>query len=129
MWLPMKTYPSVDEKTGLPFAFEVENSYVGPSEIARILSTIDGISDIRKRKLFGKWEEMHAWFKYKNKDFVVWEPHGDNSRYWIGPKSQEDRMDISSIHGAFERYRVPVIREIVGDLLTLRIFKRIFGKT
>jgi hypothetical protein len=124
----MKTHPCVDQKAGFPFAFEVENSYLGPSEIARILSPVDGVSEIRTRKLFSKWEEVHAWFRYKNKDFVVWEPHGDNSRYWIGPKSQEDRVDISAIQREFERYRVPLIRKLVGDALTLRILKRIFGR-
>ena len=49
----MKTYPLIDEKKGdRPFAFEIENAYVGTGTIARLLAEVDGVTDVRARKLF-----------------------------------------------------------------------------
>lgn len=122
----MKTYPSVDEGTGLTFAFEIDNIYVSNSVVASILSTVDGVHEIRTRRLFSKWEEIHVWFKYMDRDYIVWEPYGDNSRYWIGPKDKkEPLMDIKNILAAFERYSPPLPIKLLGDILSLN-FKSLF---
>lgn len=121
----MKTYPLIDEKKGdRPFAFEIENAYVGTGTIARLLAEVDGVTDVRARKLFRGSSEIHVEFKYLNHDYIVWEPYGDNSRYWIGPKNPEESAgDIGNVENAFKRYRPPFYREVIGDILTLRLFK------
>ena len=130
----MKTFPSLNESTGHVFAFEIERIYLCNSTIGRILSEIPGVSDIKVRRLFSEWREIHVWFKYGLIDFVVWEPYGDNSRLWIGPEDGvDDRVDIERVRIAFEKYQPPMFVGIVGDILSLRIpspvmrvLKRIF---
>jgi hypothetical protein len=123
----MKTYPSVDESSGQTVAFEIENIYINISNVARIIANIDGVTEVRVRKPFTKWEEIHIWFKYLNHECVVWEPFGDNSRYWIGSKNpKETTTDMNKIENAFKQYDPPFIRELLGDILSLRIFSRLF---
>jgi hypothetical protein len=126
----METYPIVDvRRSPRPFAFEVENAYVGPGTIARLLVGIDGVTDVRTRKLFGASDDIRVEFKYLNLDYVVWEPYGDSSRYWIGPKnSSEGSVDIVDLEAAFKRYKPPWYRVALGDLLSLRFFKRFVGR-
>jgi hypothetical protein len=50
-------------------------------------------------------------FRYNGDDWVVHEPWGDNSRYWIGPKNAENHcIDVTPIHEAFIGYHAPVMR-------------------
>ncbi len=123
----MQTYPIMD-KQGYPFAFEIENAYVGTRAISRLLESLNGVSAVRARTLFGKWEDVHIWFQYKDRDYVVLEPYGDSSRYWIGPKeASEKALDVGDIENVFKQYCPPLHRQILGDVLTLRLFKRLIG--
>jgi len=123
----VKTYPDVDERSCRQFAFEIENSYVGLKSIANVLSGVDGVTNVETRAPFARgWGENRVRFKYHGRDFVVWEPHGDSSRYWIGPPREDDRVDISGIDSAFQAYEPPLVARVIGDVLTLRVFKRIF---
>ena len=63
----MKTYP-VKDSDGHAFAFEIENAYIGPRKIAALLSEVDGVTDIRKRKLFREPSDSHVEFKYADTD-------------------------------------------------------------
>lgn len=124
----MKTYPSIDKKTGHTFAFEIEHIYVSNSMIARILSRTSGVTDVRVRRLFTQWREIHIWFKYRGREFVVWEPYGDNSRYWVGPENEnETSMCIEEIKISFEKYHPSIPVKIIGDLLSLNL-RNIFNR-
>lgn len=127
--ITMQTYPTMDKHGLHPLAFEIENVYVGPRAIGRILEQVNGVSGVRVRRAFSKWEDVHVWFKYMDRDYVVVEPFGDNSRYWIGPKeAPENAPDVGAVENAFKDYRPPLHREIFGDVLTLRLFKRLIGR-
>ncbi|MDP1696695.1 MAG: hypothetical protein Q8L45_02745 [Xanthomonadaceae bacterium] len=118
----MKTYPSIDEKTGSVFAFEIEHVYLSNAAVARILSKISDVSDVRVRTLFSKWQGIHIWFNHQGSDFVVFEPYGDSSRYWIGPKDSIDvSVDLGRVMAAFENYHPPLLVEVIGDVLSLKI--------
>jgi hypothetical protein len=121
----METYPIFkEEKDNRPYAFEVENAYVRPVTIARLLKAIDGVSNVRARGIFHGSSEIHIEFRYLDQDYMVWEPYGDNSRYWIGPKDAvEDMKDISQIESVFKKYQLPFWRQILGDILSLKLFK------
>ena len=127
----METFPIVDERRGQQaFAFEIDNAYISPSAIARLLAQVDGVTDIQVRTLFGKSRDVHVEFKYLNRGYVVWEPYGDNSRYWIGPKTPEkERGDIGNIQSVFQRYRPPLHMAVIGDILSLRWLKRLIGRS
>ena len=126
----MKTYPLINKKKGDgPFAFEIENAYVGRGTIARLLAEVEGVTDVYLRGRFGSSDDIRVEFKYLNRDYVVLEPYGDNSRYWIGPKdSTASADDIDNVENAFKHHRPPFHREIIGDILTLRLFKRLMGR-
>lgn len=124
----MRTYPIVDKESTFPFAFEIENAYIWPRGVAEVLREVDGVSNVRVRRAFSQWDDIHVWFDYMNREFIVFEPYGDSSRYLIGPREAELKdIDVRSIEAAFRRYRPPFLRQLVGDVLTFRLFKRMFG--
>lgn len=108
------------------FAFEIENAYIRPQKIAKLLESIAGVSDIHQGKKFNLPADVRVEFKYQGKDFIVWEPYGDNSRYWIGSESEDD-IDIRPLAAIFDEYQPPKIIKIFGDLITLN-FKSLFRK-
>lgn len=116
----MKTYPVEDGK-GNEFAFEVENAYIRPRKIAELLVKIKGVTDIQLRKIFDTSPDTHVKFKYFETDFVVFEPFGDSSRYWIGPKSEKDYFltPIEKMEKVFKEYKLPIFAKLFGDVLML----------
>jgi hypothetical protein len=129
----VKTYPIIDKTKGeYPFAFEIDNAYVSPATIARVLKVVDGVSEVSLRKPLGASKDTHIEFKYLGRDHIVWEPYGDSSRYWVGPKNSTDGAgsagDISGVETALKLYRPPFYRAVLGDVLTLRVFKRLIGR-
>lgn len=117
----MQTYPITD-KTGLMFALEIENAYASPGAVARIIERVEGVSSVSKRRPFSSSAEIHVSFLYHGRPFAVVEPYGDNSRYWIGPKEDLDaaRIDISGIDRALKQYQPSTVRELFGNIISLR---------
>jgi hypothetical protein len=119
----MKTYPLKD-KNGFQIGFEIENVYISLRKIVKLLSTIKEVSDIKPRRLFDFRNENHIEFDYTGNDFVVMEPFGDNSRYWIGPKGEPDtKVDVSDIENVFIQYSPSIFIEFLGDLISLNLKK------
>jgi hypothetical protein len=121
----MRTY-KLYRDNGHFFAFEIENAYIRPPKIAKLLEGVGEVTDIHEGKKFNLPEDVHVKFRYQGKDFIVWEPYGDSSRYWVGSESEED-IDIHPLEMAFDKYQPPTIIKIFGDLITLN-FKSFFGK-
>ncbi len=115
----MKTCPVLDDQTGKLVAFEVENMYVSPATAVSVLSGVEGVSDLRRRLPFSSGEEIHVRFRFRDVECVVWEPFGDNSRYWIGTDGPE-AVDVDQLQQAFDEHRPRLGRRILGDVLTLR---------
>lgn len=111
----MKTSPIRNER-GLVFAFEIENLYIGIRAMADLLATVSGVSDIHVRRLFSKEpSERHIAFSYKGEKFVVWEPYGDSSVYWIGPESDNPPdVDVADLEHAFKEYKLGLISRALG---------------
>ena len=121
----MKTYAILNDN-GRSWAFEIENAYIGPRNIASLLAGINSVSHIRKRQLFSPSDDIHLRFRYCDREYIVWEPFGDNSRYWIGPADEMDMsVDVSELITAFEQYRPQFLCKIFGDLVTLK-FRSLF---
>jgi hypothetical protein len=49
----------------------------------------------RRRLVF--WDENRAYLVFHGVPFVVWEPWGDNSRYWIGPAVTKAAPDLGPV--------------------------------
>jgi hypothetical protein len=125
----VKTYSRIDEQSRRTVGFEIDNVYMSLSAVASVLSRIEGVTDVRRRRLFSEWEEVHLWFKYRGVDCVVWEPYGDSSRYWIGQKDSPEAIDMSAIETAFRFYHPPLHRRIIGDILTLQFLSRLWNRS
>lgn len=123
----MKTFPLAKE-SGHAFAFEIENAYVSRRMIAQLLRRAEGVTEVHLRGRFGSSDETRVDFKYLGYDYVVWEPFGDNSRYLIGPKEEGVETDVLGLEAIFKRYQPSPYRALLGDLLTLRLFRRLVGR-
>jgi hypothetical protein len=124
----METFP-LTKNGERAIAFEIENVYVSCRSIVYLLKQTDGVTDVHLRGSFASSEDIRIEFKYFGLDYIVWEPFGDNSRYWIGPKNREEGIaDVTGLEGAFKRYQPPLYRALLGDLLTLRLFRRFAGR-
>ncbi|MCL1142547.1 hypothetical protein [Shewanella gaetbuli] len=113
------------------FAFEIESVYMPLSQIANTLEKIEGVSQIRNRKMFSSQDEIHIRFKFNGIDYIVWEPYGDNSRFWLGPDRDEYDDNIVEIFNLFRLYKPPFVTGLVGDLLSLDfkgLFRRLFNQ-
>ncbi|MCY1311840.1 hypothetical protein D9M70_621990 [compost metagenome] len=69
-------------------------------------------------------DEYLVSFQFSGHDYVVWEPFGDNSRYWIGPKEAERDVDVAELEKAFKPYQPALLRRFLGGLLSLRLLLR-----
>lgn len=97
----MKTFPLL-RADGTQFAFEVRNKPFSLSPILKILHSVEGVEDIKRVK----GSDDLITFKYAGVPFVVNEPWGDNSRYWVGPVKPDNlSVDISVLHEAFLCYQ------------------------
>lgn len=121
----MKTFPVKNSLDGRLIAFEVENAYIGPSTVARLLRQVEGVSNVERRRPFSGSSDIHVRFKHGGHSCIVWEPYGDNSRYWIGPESPDTfPQDMRFVESVFDEYRPPMHRAVLGNLLSLRFFNR-----
>lgn len=91
----MRTYP-IKEADGSLVAFEINAQVLG-LRLARVLRSIDGVSDVRRRRWWVGSPDVHIRFLYLGREYMVWEPYGDNSRWWIG--SEDTNAPHSSIVG------------------------------
>lgn len=120
----MRTYPVLTKDGSKSAAFEVENVYIGLRTISRLLRQVAGVTEVRPRQLFSGADDVHVEFKYMGTPFIVWEPYGDSSRYWIGPKDgAEAGAEGAALEQIFSSYRPPLYRSIIGDVLTLRFMR------
>jgi hypothetical protein len=79
----MRTFP-IKDADGQMFAFEIR-ARLFAWRLARCLRDIPGVSDVRPRRWWVGSADVHIRFLYQGREHIVWEPYGDNSRWWIGP--------------------------------------------
>ena len=114
--------------------FQIDNIYLSSATATKLLATVEGVTDVKQRKLFAKSSDIHVEFQYLGRPYIVWEPYGDNSRFWIGPadmvtdaapvRELDSTADICRLEDAFKRYQPPFYRKILGDIFTLRFLHR-----
>ena len=126
----MQTYPILAKDGGRTPAFEVENAYIGLATIVRLLGDVQGVTDVQRTNRPAKSSDVHISFKYQGTPWIVWEPYGDNSRYWIGPKEELGGLaGITKLEEAFKHHQPPLHRALLGDVLTLRLITRFVQKS
>jgi hypothetical protein len=125
----MRTFEIHSDDDGYFVAFEIENAYIRPKKVGEILSAVGGVTNVAVGKSSGESRDIRVAFNYLGIEYIVWEPYGDNSRYWIGPKQMDGNLsniDITPLETAFRDYEPPFLVKIVGALITLN-FKSLFG--
>jgi hypothetical protein len=97
----MKTYPHHLADGSISY-FEISNSFPWSlGAMRRILHSVPDVTDYSRN-----WfKDDRFSFTYRDRKCIVWEPWGDNSRYWIGPLHKEPPLDMSPVHEAFRRFR------------------------
>ena len=95
----MRTYDLTDQQ-GRVFAFEIDNVWMDRASVAAVVRTIPGA---RLKELHVSWfgPDEFCEFEVGGITFVAWEPYGDNSRYWIGPRPPEFSEHTATIRAAF----------------------------
>ncbi len=96
----MKTFILKNEQ-GVCTGFEINNNFIGSGAIARFIKRTSGCKVISKRKMFSA-TEIHVTFIYKENEFQVWEPFGDNSRLHIGSENEIKEETILSLASAIK---------------------------
>jgi len=99
----MKTYDLTDDE-GRVFGFEVSNAFFPRSTACRVAQRIPGAKLIRGPRIFPSEDEFCE-FELEGVTFVLWEPWGDNSRYWIGPKAGQWVPQLDRVREEFVRWQ------------------------
>lgn len=121
----LKTYPIHANGGGRAYAFEVENIYLSVATAARLLAEVEGVVDVKRRRALSRSSDVHMVFKYCGRPYMIWEPYGDSSRYWVGPQENAGGAgDIAALEAVFKRYRPPLHRALLGEVLSLRWIAR-----
>jgi hypothetical protein len=92
------------DEVGRVFAFEVPNTFLGRRGARRVVGTIPGariLSPSRERQ--AQSAGAFCEFELDGEQFSIEEPFGDNSRYWIGPRSASWVPQIAVVRDAFSR--------------------------
>ncbi|MDT4844920.1 hypothetical protein D3C84_298990 [compost metagenome] len=118
----MRTFP-IQNAVGITYAFEIENAYISAADVASTLARVAGVSGTLPRRPSSS-DKFLVTFQFRGHDCVVWEPFGDNSRYWIGPQEAERDVDFATVEMAFKQYRPALLRKVLGDLIGLKFLPR-----
>lgn len=97
----MKT-KDVSDKAGRPFAFEVSNTFLTRREVRSVLWKVPGAQMDASINIT---EDEFGACQLNGRTFVAWEPYGDNSVFWVGPKPPEWNPDIELVRKAFQEFR------------------------
>ncbi len=120
----MRTYP-IYSTDRILFAFEIDHVYVSRRNTAKLLKSSALVADVNLRGHFGSSDDVRVKFNYLGRDFILLEPYGDNSRYWIGPEEPGDSLiDVADLKEIFDAHRPSPLRSIIGDIANLKIFRR-----
>lgn len=91
--------------------------------LGRLVHRIPGCRVTRRPIPFMRWsvqeKEEFCEFEVDGVTFVAWEPWGDNSRFWVGPKTMGGETPqwspaVDHVREAFRRAR-PVFGIIMGQ--------------
>ena len=97
----MKVFDLIDED-GRVFAFEV-NSWITRIGAAQVAARIPNVRMVTKPTFLGFITEPDAFceFELDGIRFEIYEPFGDNSRFWIGSEPPGWVPQLESIRQAF----------------------------
>ena len=97
----VKTYP-IFREDGSMLALEVTSAWLTFRPLLSIMRSVPGVADVRRQY----FNEDRIRFVYLGVECVINEPWGDNSRYWIGPKSPDNSsINVAPINSALQNHQ------------------------
>jgi hypothetical protein len=117
----------IRDDSGQVYAFEVRQLFISVGSFSQVLSQVASVSGVCRPSRASRKEGARIEFQCGGKQYVVWEPFGDSSRYWIGPLDEFNRCephDLDAVITAVRAYQTPIVRRILGNLLSLN-FRRL----
>lgn len=112
----MRIFPDFDSSDEEAAGFEVDSAHIGIFGIARLLERLPSVAEVARRPPFQAWGDVRVRFRFRGIDFVVVEPFGDNSRYWIGPVEPQ-HVDTRELKDAFQSHVPPWPRRFFAGLM------------
>lgn len=96
------TIYDIKDSQGRVSAFEVGN--MGRERFCKMVESWQEATLTRRPKFLSELrEEEFCEFEFAGQKFRVWEPFGDNSRYWIGPEPPGWCEQTAAVRSYFER--------------------------
>lgn len=96
------TNPLFDSEGNL-IAFEIDNTFVTPRRVIKVIDSIDEAEIVLKRRALPfRRVGTFCEFLLDGTKFLAEEPFGDNSRYWIGPENDDESRNIEKLYTAFK---------------------------
>src|SRR4051812_9120092 len=96
----------IRDEQGRLVAFQVSSVFVSRRQVARIVRSIPGARTTFSPRFFSWPQAVVCKFEIDGGNFLVEEPFGDNSRYWIGADPSGWHPAFSRVASAFENAAV-----------------------
>jgi hypothetical protein len=116
--LKMRIYELLNEQ-GKPRAFEVSNLFLTRNRACQIAASVTGAKVSKRSRVFRDSDDFCE-FNIGDETFIIEEPYGDNSRFWIGPKTQSASHALPAIRAKFEnhnQWKSPISVIFIGSLI------------
>jgi hypothetical protein len=114
----MKIYDLIDE-SGHAYAFEVGNIALSRRDACELASTVAGVQITRRPRRWGLDDDEFCEFAINGVTFVIWEPFGDNSRFWVGPQPLRPVPELAAVRDVFAKAKpvwFPTLRRWMHNL-------------
>ena len=85
-------------------AFEVENILLSRRRACKIVESITGATIVRRTRIFRDTDDFCE-FTLDGFNFIIEEPFGDNSRYWVGSKDAAGSTVLPKVREAFQNHK------------------------
>lgn len=115
----MRVFDILDEQ-GRLLAFEIENEGLGRRRASVVLFSVPGSRQVRGPKALS-WlrEDSFCEAELQGVRFLIEEPFGDNSRYWVGPTPPQVVPATALVRSAFESARTPALWRQVALIVVM----------
>lgn len=104
----MKIYDGRDERGALVY-FEVPNHFLSRIAACKLVAAIPGANVTFRQRPFTVFaDEIFCKFDLGGRNFELWEPFGDNSRFHVAAVPLTSCVELEALREIFEKYR-PVV--------------------
>lgn len=81
--------------------FEVSKVLLSRKRAIKIIKSIPETKDIKENLR----EDVFCYFKLGGREFQIWEPFGDNSRFYVGEEESKYSYQLVALKEKFEKHK------------------------